>query len=168
MELDGLPNTIHSPEEFKKSQSKGFDGVTDFKTSTRGINRRGISPMDFDEVIEINHHFLVIETKKEGITTLSKGQKMCLSRLQTAKSFTLVFQEGKGEIPKQLIIKWPNGIVKKYSGKDKKVLVGAWADAAEKDKLPLKNQAVKCDKCGAKASVCLCEDCYWNKEWEDS
>ena len=164
MKSSDLPDTVKFPDNFKKSLPENFDGICDFETSSQGVNRRGISPMDFDEVIEINSHYLIFETKDPGKET-PKGQRMCLERIQNAKSFTVIFQQGKRKAIK-LECLWPDGKRQFLDGDRKKEIVRRWADAAEADKLPSVNHG-KCKICGAY----LCDNCKianagWEWPWE--
>jgi hypothetical protein len=81
------------PQAFKRSLPAGFDGVFDWDF-LRGCFPRGIMPMDFDGVVEINSRWLIFETKDVG-KDIPAGQLQALRRLFKFQSFTLVFLWGK-------------------------------------------------------------------------
>jgi hypothetical protein len=113
-----IPKTIKYPETFDKSQCQitcpncacefPFVGIFDWWWVIQAIKSENIkskiTPMDFDGVIERNNHFLVFETKDEGVK-ISRGQQITLEALQNAKSFYVMKIWGKSQ-PKDIEISW--------------------------------------------------------------
>lgn len=93
-----LPNTIIHPASFIRSKPVNSDGVFDWAAFTifDGVSAfpRGITPMDIDFNVEINRHFLMMESKDEGVP-IPEGQKQALYRLVDKGNITLVFIWGK-------------------------------------------------------------------------
>jgi len=101
---------------------------------------RGIMPMDFDAVVEINGHFLIIETKMPD-AKVPVGQFRCLSQLHKAKSFVVVILWGKDK-PEYFEYIRRNG---EYKSPPQKIVhdehvafIRRWANAAERGLLDLR------------------------------
>lgn len=67
---------LHSPDVFANGLPAGFDKQFHWEWVTAAVQRRGITPMDVDGVVEIKNHFLMFETGEPGktIQTISQGQ----------------------------------------------------------------------------------------------
>jgi hypothetical protein len=91
---DEFPPTIHSPELFAASLSAGFDGVLWWDHWAAAIGRRAIRPSDIDLIVEINGHFIVVESKNEG-ASISQGQQLLLEALRLTGLFVIIEQYGK-------------------------------------------------------------------------
>ena len=93
-----LPSTVHFPNSFNRSKPINADGVFDWAAFTifDGVSAfpRGITPMDIDFNIEINRHFLMMESKDEGVS-IPSGQMQALCRLVDKGNITLVCIWGK-------------------------------------------------------------------------
>lgn len=109
------PDTIKHPRAFKESEPEGFDGACDFKKTAENINLRGITPMDIDLVVEINCHFLIHETKQDGVA-VPPGQRQSLENLRKAKSITLVYRWPKKRPAQRIEILYHNGERRFYEG----------------------------------------------------
>ena len=102
------PDTIHSPEKFEASQCSiecpycfktfGFDGTFNWWWVNQAIKiadpKSNITPMDFDGVIERRCHYIIFETKDEGVK-IPKGQQIALNRVIEAKSVCVMKVWGK-------------------------------------------------------------------------
>ena len=132
-----LPDTIHSPEVFKKSLPEGFDGVCDFKKTSENIARRNITPMDFDSVVEINRHYLIQETKGLGVE-VPPGQRQSLENLRDARSITLIYRWPKERPAKRIEVLYDDGRRKIYKGEEAEKKLTAiekrWGDWADNNK----------------------------------
>lgn len=122
---------IDYPDNFFKSVASDFDGVFEWGYLA-GAFPRGIMPMDWDGVVEINNNFLVFETKDVG-KEVPGGQLMALKRATKVGPFIVVILWGKKEpVEYQLIYK---GELREKKSCDKeriKRLCQAWVKWAEK------------------------------------
>lgn len=84
------------PDRFKAAQPAGFDGVFEWDFLVSAFPRN-IKPMDWDGVVEINHRFLVFETKEPG-REIPGGQEICLKRAVMTGRFTVVIVFGKTKL----------------------------------------------------------------------
>lgn len=107
------PDTIWSPDSFDRSTPAGFDGIFNWKW-TEGCFTGKIEPMDFDGVVERNHHFLVMETKDVG-KQIDQGQQITLDHLMAPKSFCVMRIWGKNEPQYFEATYLRNGTIQKYS-----------------------------------------------------
>jgi hypothetical protein len=96
-DTDLLPSTIKHAAAFLRSPAAGFDGVLHWDWLKRGVNFRGISPMDIDASVETHNFFLMVESKDEGVN-ISTGQRMAIDALVKTGLVTFVYQYGK-EVP---------------------------------------------------------------------
>jgi len=113
------PATILHPNTFDKSQwhitcpwcerEIGFDGVFHWGWVIEAIRiidpKTLIMPMDFDCVVERHCHYLVIETKADGVP-IPNGQLYTFNGLLHPKDFTIMKIWGK-EIPNKIRIQNP-------------------------------------------------------------
>lgn len=107
---DRAPSSIHSPSLFLDGEPAGFDGFFDWhwvSSAVQRATRRNITPMDIDASVEINGHFLIFETKREGVA-MQKGQVQALLNLWSRGYVTLIFLWGK-QSPAQAEIYYPSG-----------------------------------------------------------
>lgn len=124
------------PDRFKAAQPAGFDGVFDWDFLLPAFPRR-IQPMDWDGVVEINHRFLVFETKEPGLE-IPVGQEICLKRAVMTGRFTVIIVFGKTALEIRGFEIWScrNGEVfkKRFNGGNARELlvhVGEWTRHAE-------------------------------------
>ena len=104
------PQTIHSPDIFGDNAPAGFDGFFDWHWVSRAVKRatkRNITPMDIDAHIEVKGHFLIFETKRDGVS-IPEGQQRALFNLWARGYTTLVFLWGKS-LPIKAEIYYPSG-----------------------------------------------------------
>lgn len=93
---DDLPKTVLYPDAFRRSPAAGFDGEYHWDHWARAINRRGIRPCDIDAVVEINHFFLMAETKDQGWSVDDNiGQTRTRRSLLDTGLVTFLYQWGK-------------------------------------------------------------------------
>lgn len=95
--MEPPPATILYPEAFKASRPAGFDGVYDWGHWAPAIALavdRGIAPMDIDAAVEINGHYIIAETKNEGVK-IPLGQHFTLNALVKTGLFTVIKRWGK-------------------------------------------------------------------------
>ena len=85
--------TIHSPRQFASRRPAGFDGIFDWDFLI-GAFGPSIEPMDFDAVVERYGHFLVFETKDQGVP-VPEGQRICLRAFARRPKNTVVIVTGK-------------------------------------------------------------------------
>ena len=80
--MSDLPSTIRHPEAFQRASMPWFDGVFDWSFLLKPTNvfPRGITPMDFDMVVDVGENWLIGEAKDLGVP-VPDGQFMCLQRL---------------------------------------------------------------------------------------
>ena len=145
MDKDNLPDTIKHPDNFIKSQwhidcphcgnTIGFDGVFPWGWIIDAIKDANpdskITPMDFDAVVERKSHYLIFETKDEGVD-IAKGQLITLDNLKNPKSITVMKIWGK-ENPTKMEINGHNGSIQIVSEFDKmKNYVTRWYQMADK------------------------------------
>jgi len=86
---------INHPINFNNSVAKDFDGVFEWDY-LEGVFPRGIMPMDWDGVVELEGNFLVFETKDVGIE-VPQGQLMALTRATKLAPITVIVIWGKKE-----------------------------------------------------------------------
>src|SRR3990167_4021830 len=122
---------IRYQDNFNNSVGRDFDGVFEWDYLD-GIFPRGIMPMDWDGVVEINKKFLVFETKDVGIE-VPKGQLWALQRATMVGPFFVIIIWGK-KIPEsyQLIVKGEIRDVQECNEEDIKTLCRKWVEWAEK------------------------------------
>lgn len=85
--------TIEYFNRFWQARPAGFDGVFEWDF-LKGCFPRGIMPMDFDAVVEINGQFLVFETKAPS-RTVDTGQRLTFQALLKIPNFTVFMLYGK-------------------------------------------------------------------------
>ena len=108
---------IHSEDNFNKNLPAGYDGYFDwdfFKEAGCWGNTK-IEPMDFDGVVERHHHYLIFETKDEGID-VPLGQSITLDHLRNAKSFTVLTLWPKTPPFRKMELKHDNGKIEIIEG----------------------------------------------------
>ncbi len=115
--MSSYPSTIRNQKSFSESVVSitcphcenrfPFDGVCDWSWLLKCFGNTGISPMDFDGVIERNGRYLILETKDVGIP-IPKGQHITLHNLKCPESFTVLKIWGK-QRPVKMIVCYPNG-----------------------------------------------------------
>lgn len=141
--MSDLPKTILHPETFRKSQWSivcphcnsliGFDGVFDWGWVIDGIRAvdpaSRILPTDFDGVVERHSHYLIFETKDNGVP-ITKGQGWALERLRIARSFTVMKVWGKRN-PEKITMVFPDGHQRDFSGSRGTELVKWWYTKAD-------------------------------------
>lgn len=88
------PKTIRHPGAFLKSPPAGFDGVFDWSWTQGCFKDTRITPMDVDAIVERNGHFLVFETKADGVP-IPVGQLLTLKALHKLGRFTIFLLWGK-------------------------------------------------------------------------
>ena len=84
---------LRNRQLFEASLPAGFDGLWDFDV-LEGCFPKGVSPMDFDGVLEHNGQFLIFETKMPG-AEMPRGQQRCFEALLKKGGFTIFFVGGK-------------------------------------------------------------------------
>lgn len=144
--MDEIPDSIKHPDTFHDSQLKikcpycdgefPFDGIFNWKWALDCFNETGtITPMDFDGVVERHYHYLVFESKAEGVN-IPLGQRITLDNLKKAKSFTIIKVWGK-DSPTKIEIDYPDGSVEEYditTIEDAKEKVRIWYQWADRNK----------------------------------
>lgn len=139
--MSDLPSTIRHPEAFLKSQwsiecpycnqTIGFDGVFNWGWTSGCFGETKITPTDFDGVIERNYHFLIIETKDEGIL-IPRGQLITLEHLRKAKSFSIMKIWNKTD-PASFECIYPTGkVIQGYGTEEARRFVSNWFRWANK------------------------------------
>lgn len=127
------PNTIKYPDSFDKSQwciecphcarLIGFDGIFHWDWVIDAIQQVSpvtrITPMDFDGVIERKFHYILFETKDNGIQ-IPQGQQWTLERIIHAESVTIMKVWGKlNPETFESCTYWANGKKHEEKGKGK-------------------------------------------------
>ena len=85
---------IKYPGRFREARPAGFDGLFEWDFLKEAFVPTKIEPMDFDAVIERRMHFLVFETKDEGVP-IKEGQCITLENLVRTGFFTVIVLRGK-------------------------------------------------------------------------
>lgn len=134
MDKDNLPDTIKYPEAFDKSKPANFDGVMNWDWINNAFSDTKIQATDFDAVVERNSHYLVIESKGLNVK-VKDGQRMALERLSQAKTFTIIYTQGKQSPPDKIEVHFPNGKIRHYEGRRATEIIKFWRRAAENDTL---------------------------------
>ena len=93
------PKTIMFPDAFANSPPAGFDGVFDWSWTQGCFGDTKITPMDIDAIVERNGHFLVFETKADGVP-IPVGQLLTMKALHRTGRFTIFLLWGK-PLPKK-------------------------------------------------------------------
>ena len=93
------PDTIKYPATFDKKRPAGFDGIFDWRWTEGCFGETKITPMDFDGVVERKGHYIVFETKDNGVE-VPLGQQITLRNLQNPKTFCVMTIWGK-DIPRR-------------------------------------------------------------------
>src|SRR5215475_6135551 len=103
---DKPPTTVLYPDAFARSRSAGNDGDYHWDWWQPAIDCRGIKPMDVDAVVgvrvvrySVGGHFLMAETKDEGVET-PQAQQDLIDDLVATGLFSVIHQIGK-ETPKR-------------------------------------------------------------------
>lgn len=76
-------------------RSFGNDGLFDWDFLAPCFER-GIMPMDFDAVIEVNGYFIIFETKAEN-TPFQKGQLLTLATMAAERNKLIICVSGKSK-----------------------------------------------------------------------
>lgn len=136
---DFIPTTIHSPEIFAQSLPIGFDGVFDWSWTERCWDNPRDKPMDIDMFKERKGHFLVAETKAEGVG-IPKGQEIAFRRLHALGVFTVMFIWGK-PTPTNATAWYPSGKVAELNSIEEIIdFVRRWYAYAEANPFPKGNK----------------------------
>ena len=122
---------IKYPDNFNNSVASDFDGVFEWDYLD-GVFPRGIMPMDWDGVVEINKKFLVFETKDVGIE-VPKGQLWALQRATMVGPFIVIIIWGKKDPEVYQLIIGGELKEKKECDKEKiRLLCSKWVEWATK------------------------------------
>ena len=133
--MSDLPETIHSPELFMSSLPIGFDGVFDWSWTDACWANPKDKPMDIDMFKERKGHFLIAETKAEGVS-IPKGQEIAFRRLHNLGVCTIMFIWGKPQ-PKSATAWYPSGKVAQLASvEEMQDFVRRWYSYAEANPFP--------------------------------
>jgi len=111
---DDLPDTIYNKEAFEDGLPAGFDGYFHWEWTKGCFGATNIKPMDFDGVVERSGHFLVFETKKQGIPVPDAQMRALMAAVKTGY-FTVMIMWGK-KTPGKIIVLHPGGKQEEYYG----------------------------------------------------
>ena len=151
---------IYNEEEFNKSLPAGFDGKFEcdvFQEAGCFKEVPRIRPMDFDGVVERYCHYLVFETKKDGVE-VPPGQLITLNNLRVVKSFTVLKMWPKIPPFKKAEITTTSGKVRVIEGHYSIIrAVRQWFVKANESAIETWG---KCNECGQVRPIKnLCDNC---------